>query len=308
MKSRPVSREEIDRLRSLAENGKATVDQILECVKLLRQAGFDSNDYKTWRAEAAQILKKGLKRFPESGELTQELAEVIKPPFSETTADPKLLRKAISLYNKQGKFPLADAASSLLASDVFTNGCEALERGDLQIAREHFEQTIEVYPFHADAYVHLGIVYEQIGNWLEAARCYWSGVQLGRIACHQREAWNRRLAKIWHNKSEDKTAYWDELDTRPLLRALDNLALLYYKRKEFDLALQLANESLHLNPNDNTGTRFILYSICRLQERDEWLRKLNKEYGKQELVEEAADLERSCFGSELILNSRKAAN
>lgn len=289
----------LEALLALIREGRAGVTTHVECARLLRRLSLLTRGQEGSREQAQRILEQGLLMFPDSPELTYEVA-LIKNPYSDRSGDPELLQRAMQLFEARGLFQQADAAAYDLATDIFHEGCEALEEGDAHVAEACFRRTLSIYPHHADACVHLGILHEARGEWLEAARWYWQGIQLGRIACHERELQDRRLAKLTKSRATARTPYWGALETRPYLRALANLARLYYTRKQFELAQVFAEESLLMNPEDNTGTRFIVYSILRWQGKKEEMKSLGKKYGSGDLAARADELEQTCFGMPLV--------
>ena len=285
----------------MVEAGRAPEPEIVEFVRLTNSLGLHTKrDDKETLAEVRRILRRALRKHPNSPQLIVELAKA-KNPWGDRNGDPDLLKKAIRLYEAQGKFPMADGVAQDLAEDIFCDGCDALDTGDLDSAEGFFREAIRIYSLHADAHNHLGIVCEEKGDWTAAARCYWQAVQLGRISCHEREVLNRRLAGL----ADAKTRYWGELSTRPFLRGLYNIANLYYRRKEFGLALGFARESLDINPNDNTGARFITYSILRLEGRQDEMKRLRENYRDESLPSEADALEIDCFGSVISRTPRR---
>ena len=297
-------KERLKALEPLVEAGRATIPEFIECARLLRRRELLTQGREGGHAEAERVLERALQEFPDSPELTYELAS-IKKASGNRSGDPTLLRRAMELFAAQGKFPQADQAANDLATDIFEEGCEAREADDLEAAERCFRRALTVYPLHADAHVHLGIVCEERGDWVQAAHYYWRGAQLGRISCHEREMQDRQLGKSTRSAQLAKTHYWGILETRPYLRALHNLARLYYTRKEFELALPYAEESLRANPDDNTGARFIVYSVRRWQGRKDEIRRLARKYGARSLAEVASQLEQTCFGSALAPPGRR---
>jgi len=202
-------------------------------------------------------------------------------------------------YKLRGDFDSVDSIASDLAEDPFCDGLDALDAGEDVKAEGFFRRAIRICPFHADAWGHLGIVHERRGDRVQAGLCYWRGVQFGRISCHETELSDRRAAKLWRPSWGAKTHYWGQLRTRAYLRALYNWAQLLYQRKEFKSALAYAEESLLVNPNDNTGARHLAYSILRLLGDKSEMRKLARQYTGESLPHGADELEVMCFGSRI---------
>jgi len=259
---------------------------------------------KTRQDNLKAILEKARKRFPRSPDITLRLAEAMNP-YSDLSGDHLLMRRAIRLYEGAGSFTEAEQVRSKLASDLFYDGVEAMNHDD-SYAERQFKKAIRIHPIHADSRVHLGMIYEDRGDWKLALKSYLQGTHYGRIACHETEVWNRLLSancKDFPNPFE--THYWGELDTRPFLRGLYCLSRILYRQHRFGHALRHAQESLYLNPNDNTGIRYIAYSILRFQEKAEGLGSLKERYQGEDLDSEADRLERQAFGCTLKGSGKK---
>jgi tetratricopeptide (TPR) repeat protein len=285
-------------LRPIVRNGEATEDQTLEYVELVNRVRtvYTDGASETKSDNLVEVLQRALKRFPSSADLTLQLAEAMNP-YGDRSGNHPLMRRAIRLYEESGRFAEAQEVRSKLASDLFFEGVEAMGQDD-QSAENQFKKAIRTYPLHADSYVHLGMIYENRGDWKLAVKFYLRGMQYGRIACHEKEVWNRWSGSFSQDSPDlSKTHYWGELETRPFLRALYCLSSLCYRRNEFERALRYAQESLYLNPNDNTGVRYIAYSILRFRGEDGELTKLKAEY--EDLDSEANELERKFFGRTL---------
>jgi tetratricopeptide (TPR) repeat protein len=217
----------------------------------------------------------------------------------------RLLRKALRVCKETGEFDSVDSIAKELADDYFFDGIDSLDAGDYTEAEGLFRKAIRLFPLHADAWGHLGIIHENRGNLLEAGRCYWHGLQFGRIPCHERELHDRWIARVTRSPKEARTHYWGHMSTRPYLRAIYNWAQLLYQRKDFRGALAYAEESLMANPNDNTGARYLVYSILRVLEKKSQMRKLAREYPGESLSHEADQLEIRCFGSRINKQERR---
>lgn len=297
MKSESTRADE-ERLKILqprVDRGQATVEEIIECATIAWRMSVGEKSPSP--QGASEILREGLRRFPNEPDLLYELA--IKLRLDGQHGSQRLLRRALHGYKAQGRFDSADHTAKDLADDFFYDGCDALDAKDNVQAERLFRKAIGIYPFHADSWGHLGIIYEERGKWIEASRCYWQGLQLGRIPCHETELNDRWVGKVTRCAGEARTHYWGQLNTRPYLRALYNWAQLLYLRKEFRPALAYAEESLLVNPNDNTGARYLVYSILRVLGRKSEMRRLTRQYRGESLSDEADELEIRCFRSRI---------
>jgi tetratricopeptide (TPR) repeat protein len=131
-------------------------------------------------------------------------------------------------------------------------------------------------------------------------------MQVGRIYCHETELQSRWEAKLCRSPRDANTHYWGQLRTRGYLRALYNWAQLLYQRRQFQSALAYAKESLLVNPNDNTGTRYLAYSILRLLGDKSAMKKLARQYTGESLPHEADELEVMWFGNRFGQPQKKA--
>lgn len=286
----------INSLRPRVEAGRATVDEIIECAKAAWRLRLHRSNLGEWERDADGILTKGLRRFPDEPDLLRELADIRHLKRGEAGSR-RLLRRARRLYELRGDWDRAESAAEELAHDAFFDGCEALDGEDFSEAEKCFRTAIRVFPFHADAWGHLGIIHERRGNLVEAARCYWRGVQLGRITCHERDMQELWIAKVTRSRGKPRAHYWGHLETRAFLRGLYNWAQLLYQRKHFRRALTYAEESLLANPSDNTGARYLLYSILRILGKASDMRRLARQNPGESLSAEADALEIRCFGA-----------
>lgn len=285
-------------LKARVEAGRATEAEVLDYAHHVRRSA-DSRD--AGEREFDRVLKDGLTRFPDSPALMVAFARgrVDRPP------DEAMLMQAIGIYESRGEFESADSAAHDLATDIFGAGLELWEMGDDQGARKHFQRALKIYPWHADAHVHLGIMEEKAGRWQEAARLYFRAAQFGRMYCHAMEARRWRETRQMTHEAMRHVQYRFEIETRPFLRGLFNLSLLYYRRQRFDLVLRYAEELIDHNPSDNSGARFHAYSVARFQHNTEWLRRLEGLYGARNLGPETDELEKHVFGDTLANKAKK---
>jgi tetratricopeptide (TPR) repeat protein len=296
--------ERLHTLRPLVEGGRASVEEIIEYARIVQRLRLGQEKPPTGEEPAGKILAEGLRRFPDEPRLLRELAAHLRMR-GDNSGSRRLLRKALRLCKERGEFDSVDSIAKELADDFFCDGCDALDAGDHIEAEGRFRRALRLYPLHADAWGHLGIIHESRGNWLEAGRCYWRGLQLGRIACHETELHDRWIAKVTRSPKEARTHYWGQLSTRPYLRAIYNWAQLLYQRKDLRGALVYAEESLLANANDNTGARYLVYSILRVLGKKSEMGKLARQYPGESLSHEADQLEIRCFGSPINKQQRR---
>ena len=164
-----ADRQQLERLLARFRSGQANIQQILELTEVLERVRLLDKQSRIGKYDGRDILEEGLKRFPNSPELTHELAKA-RNPYGDRNGERKLFRRAAKLYRDQGRFLEADHVIEQLASDLFAEGIEAMDSGDHHKAEQNFQRAIRVYPFHADAWIHRGILQDESGQTTEAIR------------------------------------------------------------------------------------------------------------------------------------------
>jgi len=66
---------------------------------------------------------------------------------------------------------------------------------------------------------------------------------------------------------EDRGVFWGLIETRPYMRAMQNLAMSLWSYGEAEEAIRIYQEMLELNPNDNQGVRHLLLNALLLLRR-----------------------------------------
>jgi tetratricopeptide (TPR) repeat protein len=146
------------------------------------------------------------------------------------------------------------------AQELIYDAWESSPARAVKLAR----QALEISPDCADAYVLLAdLEAATIRERIELLR---QGVAAGR----------RALGKRFFKENEGH--FWGVLESRPFMRAVGALAVLYWEIGQGDEAIGLWREMLRFNPNDNQGVRYLL--LCCLLElnRDEEAAELLKCY------------------------------
>ena len=133
---------------------------------------------------------------------------------------------------------------------------DALEAHDHRPARRYFERITQVKPDYADAWTHLGIIEYRLRRYERARELFQKGEDLARA----------ELVRA-HGTLDSINSWWDDLDTRPYMRALYNLALVEWKLGDHDGSIKICRELLRLNPEDDQGARFLLTDVDRDRQR-----------------------------------------
>ena len=154
-------------LQARVEAGRATVEEIIEFARIVSRLPRGQEKPSTHDQRACEILREGVRRFPDDPCLLRELARKIH--LTSRHESQRLLRKALRAYKSRGDFDCVDSIANDLAEDPFCDGLDALHARDYVKAEGFFRQAIRIYPFHANAWGHLGIAHEKRGNWLQAA-------------------------------------------------------------------------------------------------------------------------------------------
>jgi len=105
------------------------------------------------------------------------------------------------------------------------------------------KEALEVSADCADAYVLLAE--DDARNSQQKIDYYRQGIAAGR----------RALSDIWDSPD---VPFWNELKTRPYMRAVDGLAGALKSAGEIGEAVELWDDLMRLNPNDNQGVRLML--------------------------------------------------
>ena len=72
--------------------------------------------------------------------------------------------------------------------------------------------------------------------------------------------------RIWATELEDSDfPWWGVMETRPYMRAMHNLGLEFQNAERDSEAEQIYNRMLVMNPNDNTGIRYLLLGLWTAQ-------------------------------------------
>jgi Flp pilus assembly protein TadD len=129
---------------------------------------------------------------------------------------------------------------------LYATGWAALQAVMLIEAEQAFLGVLANDPEHADALNGLGTVYFHLKRLDEAEAMYEKG--------------KKSALKFFDGKMPDH-ADWSAPHDRTLIRSLHGLALVTYRRGKTANAEKLFNDLLKLNPEDNTGARFMAMDI-----------------------------------------------
>ena len=118
-------------------------------------------------------------------------------------------------------------------------------------------------PDAIDAYVALALCVETTAERIALLR---EAVRIGE------RVWALEL------KRPRQSHFWSDIDTRPFMRAMHNLALALWNRGARDEAAAFADRLLRLNPNDNQGIRFLALAWHPVLGNWEKVEKILKRY------------------------------
>jgi tetratricopeptide (TPR) repeat protein len=228
----------LEELRLLIEKKMATARDFIDCAHLTERARLSHTDETIEIGAGRKIVESGLRSLPDSPELIHELA--LEFWFKEDRKKAlRWLRRAMKLYEQRGWFREAESVAHDLASFIDLIAREWWDAGDLEKCEKWFRSAIRIQPLYAVAWFHLGQLQDERGNWIEAARFYWRGIQLGRDA-RPESGDDKPFVEfpaseiVWVGtpcSGEDVEA--------PYLLGLSSLAYLYYRQKSFDQASEL---------------------------------------------------------------------
>lgn len=131
-------------------------------------------------------------------------------------------------------------------------GLGALDAEDYRAARRCFAQIAKRKPDYADAWTHLGLIDYRMGRYEKALPLFAKAVDL---------AWAELTRRF--GKPEKIKGWWDDLDTRPYMRARFNAALTRWKLGEHSEALAALRDLVKLDRDDPLGARFMIRDIQR---------------------------------------------
>jgi hypothetical protein len=134
-------------------------------------------------------------------------------------------------------------AASESAEDLIDKAWDAPNRSK----RAHYaRRALAADPTAIDAYVALSFTVSTSAEYVALLR---EAVRLGGIR------WRKEIDGM-----VEPGFFWGEVDTRPYMRTVHNLALGLWSREEHgprQEAIELIEHLLHLNPNDNQGGRYL---------------------------------------------------
>ncbi len=164
------------------------------------------------------------------------------------------LLEGMSLLDVQARWnspplPFIDDQTWTEAHDLIIEGRCALEHDPIK-ARRLFEDSINLIPHLGDAYNGLAALANNCGDIARAEECY-------------RKAYEME-AGLLGNESTDGYYWWQELETRPYMRARCGLGWIFLRTERYDEALNEFTTLLRLNPDDNQGVRRAIAPLHQL--------------------------------------------
>ncbi|TWU43302.1 Tetratricopeptide repeat protein [Novipirellula aureliae] len=129
---------------------------------------------------------------------------------------------------------------------AFDGALEDLDMGDYKKARRILRKFIKRFPYHIDAYHHLGIIETNLGHDARALKYFEMGYRIGILSIPK--AFSGQLP-------------WGFLRNRPFLRAAHGYGLALERERRHLEAVDVYEQILAFNPNDNQGIRYLLPSL-----------------------------------------------
>lgn len=136
------------------------------------------------------------------------------------------------------------------AQDLVYDGWDALSQGDVDFAEDCFEEALGIDDMLADAYNGLAAVALDRADLERAEERYETAYDLAR--------------ETLGTEAPNAFYWWDEIETRPYMRAREGLARLYRRTGRYEEAAAEYEALLRLNPNDNQGARFEIGPLYQL--------------------------------------------
>lgn len=216
-------------------------------------------------AEGIKHLNQAIKLnkdFPDPVEVLADHAAMTDPRKAM-----RLYRKASDLFRRQGHASKADTLLNRAATIILDEGWDAREGNDDTTARKKALKALEIYPYCVDARNLLGNILLDRFEFREAEQAY-------RTAVEDAVREQGGAVKIRN------VSYWQELDTRPYMRARHGLGLALMQLHRYEDALAEFEILLDLNPNDNQGIRFLLADVHHYLGDPEIAVKLYEKHGE----------------------------
>ncbi len=194
-----------------------------------------------------------------------------KPPMTDRRAMEAFSAKIQQLLSTQN-FSSIEEANSFLAENLtgmHLDDIELAPKSSLEKAQalvwEAFDtnskkkrialakEAIEISPDCADAYTLLAEMSD-------------SGTEIISYLRQAVEAGKRSISHVLDKDPKDYP-FWQVLETRPYMRALESLASALFGKGDEEESIALWKELLRLNPNDNQGVRYTLIPILVGQDK-----------------------------------------
>lgn len=204
-----------------------------------------------------------------------------KPPMTDRRSTEAFSAKIQQLLSTQN-FSSLEEANALLAAnltgmrldDIELEPKSSLEEAqalvwqafDTSSKKERIalaKEAIKISPDCADAYTLLA---EMSDSGTEVVSYLRQAVDAGR----------RSISHLLDKNPKD-FPFWQVLETRPYMRAVESLASALFAKGDHEEALALWKDLLRLNPNDNQGVRYtlipILVGLDKLSEAEEFFER-----------------------------------
>lgn len=130
-------------------------------------------------------------------------------------------------------------------------------------ARKLIKDALKLDPNCVDAYILLGEMADSLPDAIAHFR--------KAVAAGKRSLGNAIF-------EEERNIFWGLIETRPYMRAMQNLASSLWNYGEVDEAVELYQTMLMLNPGDNQGVRYPLLDALMLLRRDDEAAELLKRF------------------------------
>ncbi|MEK3674206.1 MULTISPECIES: SEC-C metal-binding domain-containing protein [unclassified Paenibacillus] len=184
-------------------------------------------------------------------------------------------RKVKELYNYVEEYGMGGEADELItlngpgtpqekAQALLYKAVEATSaKRRVQLA----ETALEIYPDSPDAYL---ILAEESENEHEARKFLKAGIAAGR----------RELGELYFTKN--KGYFWGLTETRPYIRICQSYAESCWFGGKAEEAAEILEHILELNPDDNTGARYLLTAVYLYSNQLKEAERVIKNYGEDD--------------------------
>jgi tetratricopeptide (TPR) repeat protein len=258
--------------RSFAVESNLVEDATLRYARLARRNGFITRLVFLRVDDVGELLERVHKRSLGGGSVLcpEQVAELYRGSQMRL-AEARASFDSVAIFdNSRRPAPTTSRPRGERAHAHLTDGLTAIESGRYEDAVDSFRQAIFLDHDLADAYYHLGLAYERLGNWYLARHVFF---ELTRLRPDDAEAYfqlGMSCVEI-HSWDEAAEAFRDVLALRPTdAEALQRLGVCYNATDEPEKAVPFLLRAMsakltELRPHDASSQLHLALACCGLE-------------------------------------------